>query len=117
MNDAITCALLSAAYTPNLVTDEFLSIIPGPAIIGTPTVITTPTASAAGVCDGDDVNFFAVTGDPILYVLIYQDTGNPATSYLIALFDTIPGFLPKTPDGNDIPIVWNPSGIFSWTGC
>lgn len=117
VGDTIKAALLSATYTPNLATDEFLSVIPGGAVQGTPTDITTKTVSAAGVANGDDVTFFAVTGSVVTQIVIYLDTGNPATSYLIALFDTVPGLLPFTPDGNDVVIVWNGAGIFSWSGC
>jgi hypothetical protein len=85
--------------------------------VGTAVALTGKTVSAAGVFDADNVTYPAVSGDEVVYIGLYQDTGVAATSYLIALFDTIAGLLPKTPDGGDIPTGWNDAGIFSWTGC
>jgi hypothetical protein len=117
VNDAVSAILVSGAYTPDLVNDEFLSAIPGGAIVAAAQPITVKTVSAAGVFDGGDLLFPAVSGAPILYVIGYLDTGVPGTSILIPFFDTIAGFLPYTPSGLDVPIIWDAAGIFSWTGC
>ena len=39
-------------------------------------------------------------------LVLWVDTGTPATSFLIAYFDTVTG-LPVTPNGGDIQIVWD----------
>jgi hypothetical protein len=45
-------------------------------------------------------------------VVLYVDTGNPATSRLLALIDTATG-LPLTLDGTNDTIQWHASGIFA----
>ncbi len=92
-------------YTPNLVTDQFLSSIAAGARVATSANLTGKT-TAAGVADADDVTFTAVTGASIEAVVLYQDTGSPATSRLIGYIDTATG-LPVTPSGGDITVVWD----------
>jgi hypothetical protein len=53
-----------------------------------------------------------VTGNSIEALLIYIDTGSAATSRLVAYIDTGVTGLPVTPNGGDIVITWNASGIF-----
>ena len=65
-----------------------------------------------GVCDAADVTFSAVSGDVSEAVVVYRDSGVAGTSELIAYIDTATG-LPVTPNGGDITITWNASGIFS----
>ena len=65
-----------------------------------------------GVFDADNISFTAVTGNTAEALVIFIDTGNSSTSRLVTYLDT--GFtgLPITPNGNDIPVVWSPDGIF-----
>ena len=65
-----------------------------------------------GVADAADVTLTAVTGDQSESFTLYKDTGTEATSLLICNFDTATG-LPVTPNGGDITIQWNASGIFA----
>lgn len=66
-----------------------------------------------GVFDAADAVLTAVTGDPCEAIVIYIDDGSAdATSRLIAYIDTATG-LPVTPNGADITITWNASGIFA----
>lgn len=65
-----------------------------------------------GVADAADVTFSAVTGDPAESFDIYKDTGTEGTSLLICNFDTATG-LAVTPNGGDIILSFNASGIFS----
>jgi len=58
------------------------------------------------------VTYTAVTGASIEALLIYIDTGSAATSRLVAYIDTGVTGLPVTPNGGDIVITWNASGIF-----
>jgi hypothetical protein len=45
-------------------------------------------------------------------MVIWRDTGTPATSELLVWYDTAPG-LPVTPDGqNFIVVQWPPAFIF-----
>jgi hypothetical protein len=59
------------------------------------------------VFDGDDVTFTAVAGGATInYLVIYQDTGTPGTSRLIACIDTATG-IPLSTNGGDITIQWD----------
>jgi hypothetical protein len=81
------------------------------AAVGTPQTIGSTTVTT-GLFDGDNVTFTAVSGDPCEALIIYIDTGNSATSRLVAYLDTSVTGLPVTPNGGDITITWNASGIF-----
>jgi hypothetical protein len=80
-------------------------------VVGTPGTIANTTVTN-GLFDGDNVTFSAVTGNSVEALVIYIDTGNVATSRLVAYIDTGVTGLPVTPNGGDITITWNASGIF-----
>ncbi len=82
------------------------------AAVGTPQTIGSKTYTN-GVFDGADVTFTAVTGNSVEALIIYIDTGSAATSPLVAYIDTSVTGLPVTPNGGDITITWNASGIFA----
>lgn len=82
------------------------------ASVGTPQTIGSKTFTN-GVFDGADVTFTAVTGNSVEALIIYIDTGSAATSPLVAYIDTSVTGLPVTPNGGDISITWNGSGIFA----
>jgi hypothetical protein len=82
------------------------------AAVGTPQTIGSKTFTN-GVFDGADVTFTAVTGSSVEALIIYIDTGSAATSPLVAYIDTSVTGLPVTPNGGDISITWNASGIFA----
>lgn len=82
------------------------------ASIGTPQTIGSKTFTN-GVFDGADVTFTAVTGNSVEALIIYIDTGVAGTSPLVAYIDTSVTGLPVTPNGGNIAITWNASGIFS----
>jgi hypothetical protein len=93
------------SYTPNLATDQFLSIIPGAAIVAAGVQITSPS-SAAGVANGASVTFVSVSGVQADAIVIYKDTGTAGTSQLIAYIDSAAG-LPFVPSGGNIAITWD----------
>jgi hypothetical protein len=80
--------------------------------VGTPQVIGSKTFTN-GVFDGADVTFTAVTGNSAEALIIYIDTGTAGTSPLVAFIDTGVTGLPVTPNGGNINVVWNASGIFA----
>jgi len=82
------------------------------ASVGTPQTIGSKTFTN-GVFDGSDVTFTAVTGSSVEALILYIDTGSAATSPLVAYIDTSVTGLPVTPNGGDITITWNASGIFA----
>lgn len=89
---------------------EFYSSVSG--VVGTPQTINTKTF-LNGVFDGDNVTFSAVSGATVEALVIYIDTGTAGTSRLIAFIDTGVTGLPVTPNGGDITVSWNASGIFA----
>jgi hypothetical protein len=82
------------------------------ASVGTPQTIGSKTFTA-GTFDGADVTFTAVTGASVEALILYIDTGTAGTSPLVAYIDTSVTGLPVTPNGGDITITWNASGIFT----
>lgn len=82
------------------------------ASVGTPQTINTKTFTN-GTFDGDNVTFTAVTGNSVEALIIFIDTGTAGTSPLVAYIDTSVTGLPVTPNGGDITITWNASGIFT----
>jgi hypothetical protein len=88
---------------------DFLNDISG--VVGTAQTIANTTVTT-GLFDGDNVTFTAVSGATVEALIIYIDTGNAATSRLVAYIDTGVTGLPVTPNGGDITITWNASGIF-----
>lgn len=82
------------------------------ASVGTPQTIGSKTFTN-GVFDGADVTFTAVTGNSVEALIIYVDTGTASTSPLVAYIDTSVTGLPVTPNGGDISITFNASGIFA----
>jgi hypothetical protein len=105
--DNIKVALVdSAVYNPNLSTDQFITdVTSGGAVIATSSNLVSKTTTG-GVADAADITFSAVNGDISEFLIIYQDTGTPSTSRLIARIDTATG-IPVTPNGGDIAVVWD----------
>lgn len=100
----------TGTYTYNSA-DQFWSAASS-ASVGTPQTIGSKTFTN-GVFDGSDVTFTAVTGNSVEALIIWIDTGTPSTSPLVAYIDTSVTGLPVTPNGGDITITWNASGIFA----
>ena len=99
----------TGAYTYNAA-DQFYSSVTA-AAVGTPQIIGSKTF-VNGVFDGADVTFTAVTGNSVEALVLYVDTGTAGTSPLVAYIDTSVTGLPVTPNGGNIAITWNASGIF-----
>jgi hypothetical protein len=67
----------------------------------------------SGTFDCSDITWSAVAaGAAIDAIIFWVDTGVAATSRLIAYFDTASG-LPITPNGSDITLTINVSGLFT----
>lgn len=88
---------------------QFYSSLSG--VVGTDQQITTPTVSN-GLFDGDNVTFSAVTGNSVEAIVIYRKNAGANTTWRLVLYDdtSITG-APVTPNGGDITITWNASGI------
>lgn len=111
-DDGPYVALSDAAdYTYSSAHEFYSSAVAGE--VGTPQRITTPTC-ANGTFDGDNVTYTAVTGDPVEALIIYRHNAGANTTWpLVAYIDTSVTGLPVTPNGGDITITWNASGIFT----
>jgi hypothetical protein len=108
----VDVALVDTANYTYSAAHQFFSSIPGAAIIGTPQVLGTKTFTN-GVFDAADVTFPSVTGANAEALVIFIDTGTAATSPLVAFIDTGVTGLPVTPNGGNISITWNATGIFA----
>jgi hypothetical protein len=106
----VKVALVTAGYT-YASTDQFYSSVSA-SVVGTPQTIGTKTFTN-GTFSGGNVTFSAVTGAQVTKLVIYIDTGTAGTSPLVAYIDTSVTNLPVTPNGGDITITWNASGIFT----
>lgn len=106
----VKVALVTAGYTYSAANQFYSSV--SASVVGTPQTIGSKTFTN-GVFDGADVIFTAVTGSQVVSLVLYIDTGSAATSPLVAFLDTSITNLPVTPNGGDITITWNPSGIFA----
>lgn len=113
-------------YTPNLLTDEYASIIPNsitaPAPVSAPsgaillnssnlvskTDYSTTGPFVGGIADAGDVVFTLAgpNGTTVEAVVIYKDTGNISTSPLMLYLDNATG-LPITLNGGDVTLVWD----------
>lgn len=103
------------AYTYSA-SHKFLSSIPVAARYGTPATLLNKTI-VNGVFDADDTLFTSVpagsgTADKEEAIVIFRDTGDPATSDLVCFIDNAAG-LPVTPDGGNIVVAWAAAGIFA----
>lgn len=82
-------------------------------IVGTDQEITTKTQTN-GTFDGDNVTFTSVSGSSVEAIVLYRKNAGANTTWkLIAYIDTGVTGLPVTPNGGDITITWNASGIFT----
>lgn len=115
--DTIGAVLLdSADDTINVNTDQDLADILAAARVATANLANIAVTAAAGTVtvDADDTTFPTVTGDQSEQVVLYKNTGVDGTSLLCVFFDTFSSGMPVTPNGGNITIQWNASGIWSW---
>ena len=111
LTGTVKAALVDTGTYTYSAAHEFLTSLSG--VVGTAQTIGATKTYANGVFDGADVTYTAVTGASVEAVVIYIDTGTPATSRLVAYIDAGATGLPVTPNGGDITITWNGSGIFA----
>jgi len=110
-SDVIKIALIDTSlYTYNSA-DEFWSSA-SVAEVGTAVTLTSKTITN-GVFDADNVTFTSVSGASVEALIIYKDAGLTTTSPLIMYIDVAASGLPVTPNGNNIDVQFNASGIFA----
>lgn len=90
---------------------QFYSSLSG--VVGTDQEITNVTLTS-GVIDGDNVTFTSVTGASVEALVLYRKNAGANTTWrLVAYLDTGQTGLPVTPNGGNITITWDGSGILS----
>ena len=98
------CVVDTGTYTYSAA-HEFESDLSG--VVGSPVALSTVT-NTLGVIDADNPEFLGLNGDSIEAVVIFLDTGTPATSRLIAYLDG----LTYTPNGADLTLTVDAQGLF-----
>lgn len=94
--------------------DDILSAARVPAIGSCPSLASKTIGTVgAGVFDAADTTFTTLSGDASESLILFEDSGSEATSDLIARWDTATG-LPLTPNGADVTVQWNASGIITF---
>lgn len=90
---------------------QFYSSLSG--VVGTDQEIASVTTTAA-VVDGADVTFTGVSGNSVEALVLYRKNAGANTTWrLVAYIDTGVTNLPVSPNGGNIDITWNASGIFA----
>jgi len=112
-NDTTTdgpyCALIDTGTYTYSAAHQFYSDLSG--IVGTDQRVTTPTV-ALGVFDGDNLTYTAVSGNSIEALVYYRHNSGANTTWrLFVYIDTSVTGLPVTPNGGDITVTHNASGI------
>lgn len=105
-NDIRAILVDTGAYTFSAA-HEFLTSVAGGARIGVSAALASKTVTS-GVADAADITITSVSGASIEAIILYRHTGTDSTSELIAYWDG----LTATPNGGDITIKWNASGLF-----
>lgn len=90
---------------------DFYSDLSG--VVGSGQRIANPSVSTGAVFDGDNLTYTAVSGNSVEALVIYRhNAGANSTWPLVCYLDTGITGLPVTPNGGDIGVTWNASGIF-----
>lgn len=113
VGDSINVVLVDTDnYQVDIYNDSVLNDIPEVARVSI-TTLEGRTASK-GIANAEDAVFENVEGEESEAVVIYKNTGDPTTSYLIAYIDTADG-LPVLPNSGNINVRWpDPEiGIFA----
>lgn len=111
LTGTVKVALVDTGTYTYSATHEFLTSLTG--VVGTAQTIGATKSYTNGVFDGSDVTFPTVSGATVEALVIYIDTGVAGTSRLVAYLDTGVTGLPVTPNGGDIVVQFNASGIFA----
>lgn len=116
--DTIAAIFIDAADDTIAATDGDMSAVASaarvPAIGSCPTLASKTVGSVGtGVFDAADTTFTSLTGDASEQLGLFKNTGTEATSIILAAWDTATG-LPLTPNGGNVVVTWNASGIFSF---
>lgn len=108
----VFCALVDTGTYTYSSAHEFYSSLSG--VVGTDQEIGATKSYTNGVFDGADITFPSVSGATCEALVIYRkNAGASSTWRLVAYIDTGVTGLPVTPNGGNITVTWNASGIFA----
>ena len=107
----VKCALVDTGTYTYSAAHQFLSSLSG--VVGTAATLSTNTVTNGVFDSATNPTYTAVSGATVEALVIYIDTGVAGTSRLVAYIDTGVTGLPVTPNGGDITVTWNASGIFA----
>lgn len=109
----IRCSLIDSADVTILVTmSNYGEVDSDPVAEGGAMTNKTIGVIAVGVFDSTVAYTFAtVTGDSVDYLVLYQYNATPANATLVVTWDSATTGIPVTPNGGDITVTWNASGI------
>jgi hypothetical protein len=111
LDDTIKIALIDTGTYTFSQTHEYWSSASA-AIVGTSVTLASKTVTD-NVFDSADPTFTSVSGVSVEALIIYKDTGTASTSPLIYFVDVAASGLPVTPNGGNITVQFNASGIFA----
>lgn len=119
LTDTIKIAFMDPSYTPNIDTEDFYDDISASIASGSTDqtlaskALNIDTTNDRVEFDASDISLASQTiaGGTDMMV-IYKDTGNVATSPLIAYIDIAEGTL--APASGTLSITWNAEGIFAY---
>lgn len=110
-DDNIKVCFVKSGYTVDLSNHQYLSDISSSEIAATSSVLTGRTTTD-GIFDAENITVEDYGTSGFSYVVIFKDTGNTATSMLIAYIDTADG-LPVLPTTSTISVTINWSNAVS----
>jgi len=108
----VYCALVDTGTYTYSAAHQYYSSLSG--VVGTDQEIGATKTYANGVFDGADITFPSVSGASAEALVLYvKNAGANTTWRLVAYIDTGVTGLPVTPNGGNITVTWNASGIFA----
>ena len=106
--DDIRVALIDTGTTTYNAAHDFVDDISA-GIVARSTALQN-TTTTAGVFDADNITISAVSGSTVEAVVVYKYNASDASAALIAWIDT--PAIAFTPNGSDVLVTFNASGIF-----
>lgn len=110
VSDTIAAVLVDAADYTYSAAHDFLDDVTAPARVASGNLASKTTT--AGTFDAADLVLSAVTGDPTEEIILYEADGADSAKQLLIRWDT---GVSVTPNGGNITIQWNASGIYDLT--
>lgn len=106
----VFAALVDTGTYTYSASDQYYSDLSG--IVGTDQEIGATKTYTNGVLDGANLTYTAVSGATVEALVLYvKNAGANTTWRLFAYIDTSVTGLPVTPNGGDITVTWNASGV------